>query len=103
MLPPSELVSVVVMPDRLLDPVNPLIVERECVLHRVRKRQSLIEIDHQPHRILQPAPYGPNGSQVVLEIASTEPQLDGREPTRQQSLSLVGCCVRRHRGAHDFV
>jgi len=39
-------VAVVVVPDRLFNPVDSLVIERERVLHGIRKCQRLIEVDH---------------------------------------------------------
>ena len=81
----------------LLDPVEPLGVERPRARDRLGDAQALVVVDHQAHAVADRRADGAHGLQVVLERAAADLELDRAEAAAQRLLGLGRRARRAHR------
>src|SRR5262245_58192102 len=79
----------VVVADRFLKPVEPLIVERVASHERITQRQALIEVAPQLHPSTGRLPHGGDRRQIVAQLLSSQSQLQSSELTFGQERSRL--------------
>ena len=85
----------VVVGDRLLEPVQALVVERVAAVQRVAERQTLVEVDHQLTVFARSLADLADRCEVVAEPVAAEPELESPEAAFGDQLCGFAC-ERRH-------
>src|SRR5689334_21238602 len=84
------------MPDRLLDPIDVLLVEGAPAFERVRNRKCLVVVDHQRDGVTDPLAYRVHGGEIIFERRVAKPQLHSAETMGKQFLRFVSDLVWSH-------
>src|ERR1700719_4329765 len=82
----------VVVNDRLLEPVESLVVERVAARQRIAESESLVEIDHELDVIARAIATLADRREVVGEALAAEPKLQGLEAALRDKLA---CFLRQ--------
>ena len=87
--------GMVVMPDRLLQPIDGFPIERAPTLARLGEAERLIVVDHDGDRGADALLHRMEGGKVLGQSRIAEPELDGAKAAGAQPFRLVGHLVRR--------
>jgi hypothetical protein len=74
----------VVVPDRLLQPGDALVLKRPPADERFRHREGLVVIDHEGDAVRDAAAHRAQDGEILREGGVAEPQLDALEPTLEE-------------------
>ena len=81
--------DIVVVPDRFLDPIDALVIERAAPLHGRGEGQRLIEIEHERGVRGNPFAHGPHNGKISRGVLPSDPKFDGLESLREKLFSFV--------------